>query len=203
MTWIQTHSGRAVDLLKPKPNQIYAGDIIRTLARIPRFNAHTLGPRPYTVALHSVYVHRICKHASPDDRAAHLWALLHDAAEAYIGDMATPVQEALGLRKPGSRYRKMHAAFDRVIAAHFGLTYQQLKESELIVKRCDLLALQAERAAYMSKSDRPWTATWNANLPAKGPAVTVLKPCSPRAAEALFTRTLAMAIWELQHGGRR
>ena len=200
MTWIQTHSGRAVDLLKPKPSQIYAGDIIHALSRLPRFTGHTVGPVAYTVAVHSVYTYRLALNASPGDTTAQLWALLHDAHETYVGDISTPLKQALGFRNKHSKYNSMVRRLDTTIAKHFGLTPQQLDDVHLLVKRCDLIALAAERAAYMSESERSWNVSWNADLPTGLPKVPVLKPCRPAAAEALFTRTLASALLRFHHG---
>lgn len=62
------------------------GDVI---AKIPRFAGRTA--EPYSVAAHSVLVSRLC--SRPEDRA---WALLHDAHEAFIGDLITPAVVLIG-----------------------------------------------------------------------------------------------------------
>jgi hypothetical protein len=79
-----TYAGRMVDLLRPDPEQIELIDIAHALARITRFTGH--GDQCFTVAQHSVMVH---------DLARVPWALLHDAAEAYIGDVSSPLKVAL------------------------------------------------------------------------------------------------------------
>lgn len=61
--------------------------IAHALACTPRFRGHTYAP--CSVAQHSVYVSRYC---APEDA---LWGLLHDAAEAYLGDVASPAKRRL------------------------------------------------------------------------------------------------------------
>lgn len=54
-----------------------------TLAKINRFAGRTA--EPWSVAAHSVLVSRLCPH-----KEEQAWALLHDAHEAFIGDIIAP-----------------------------------------------------------------------------------------------------------------
>lgn len=81
---VHTGSGRLVDLYQPDPDTIHWGDIAHALANTCRFNAHTT--RFYSVAEHCVRV----SFCVPFEDA--LWGLIHDAAEAYIGDIVSPVK---------------------------------------------------------------------------------------------------------------
>jgi len=83
--YLSTRSGQRVQLLQPQPDSIDIGDIALGLSRQYRFNGHTT--TPYTVAQHSVVV----SYLVPAEHA--LQALLHDAAEAYIGDLPSPVKK--------------------------------------------------------------------------------------------------------------
>ncbi|MFA5286352.1 MAG: hypothetical protein WC347_12205, partial [Smithellaceae bacterium] len=78
---IHTFSGIAFDLLNPKPEMILLEDIIHSLALINRFNGAAIFP--YSVAQHSLYVASLL----PSELKLH--GLLHDAAEAYVGDMVS------------------------------------------------------------------------------------------------------------------
>jgi hypothetical protein len=191
MTWIQTHSGEPVDLIDPKPDQIHVADIVHALARISRFTGHTKGATSYTVAQHSVLVHRIVCQASPRDATAQLWALLHDAHEAYVGDISTPMKWALGFAKGRDPLRKLTAAFDWQIARHFGLTAGGLETVEPIVKRADLVALALERNALLGSCKRPWDSL--AGVTAL-PDIKVGRPLRAQSAERLFLRTLTRAV---------
>ena len=88
MTWIGTFSGAKIAFLNPDPAQIRIEDIARVLSRVNRFTGHTTDP--YSVAQHSVLASRLVK----SDAALH--ALMHDAAESYMGDCPRPLKEILG-----------------------------------------------------------------------------------------------------------
>lgn len=88
MSTIKTYSGIWFNLADPKPTDVRIVDIAMSLSRINRFNGHTV--RPYTVAQHSVHV------AGLVGRELRLQALLHDATEAYIGDITRPLKELIG-----------------------------------------------------------------------------------------------------------
>lgn len=85
--WNQTFSGLAFDLVAPEASMVSIKDIAQSLANQCRFNGHTV--RFYSVAEHCLYVSR----AVP--RPFALQALLHDAAEAYVGDMVRPLKSLL------------------------------------------------------------------------------------------------------------
>lgn len=82
---ILTHSGRYIDLANPKPEDFSPEDIAWSLGSMVRYNGHI--PHPYTVARHSV----IMSHYVPDGYA--MEALLHDAGEAYCGDIIYPLKK--------------------------------------------------------------------------------------------------------------
>jgi hypothetical protein len=84
--WMSTYLGGRFYPLDPKPNEIFIEDIAHALSMQNRFNGHTNWP--YTVAQHSVHVSDYVG-GSPEQR---LYGLLHDAAEAYIGDLIRPIK---------------------------------------------------------------------------------------------------------------
>ncbi|MDZ7710054.1 MAG: HD family hydrolase [Roseovarius sp.] len=95
--WQKMLSGRRLDLLDPTPVDIEIEDIAHGLSFVARWNGQTLGDFPYSVAEHSLLVERI--HARLAPRAPAKWrlaALLHDAPEYVIGDMISPVKNAIG-----------------------------------------------------------------------------------------------------------
>lgn len=92
--WIETESGIAFDLLTPRVEDVSLVDIAGHLSKINRYAGATLGPIGYTVAQHSVHVSRILEvWGAPLDVQRE--GLLHDAPEAYYGDVSTPVQRAM------------------------------------------------------------------------------------------------------------
>src|SRR6266702_8144744 len=81
---ITTYTGRHIDLLSPEFADIHIDDIAASLAKTTRFNGHTL--RPYTVAEHSLLG---VEYSLPQHK---LEFLLHDATEAYLGDVVGPLK---------------------------------------------------------------------------------------------------------------
>lgn len=81
---IGTYHGHTLDLLYPDPADIYLSDIARALTRIPRYAGH--GDENYSIADHSVTLANLVPALRND-------ALLHDAAEAYIGDILAPLKD--------------------------------------------------------------------------------------------------------------
>lgn len=118
MTYIQTAGRNYVDLADPDPDQIDIEDIAHGLANICRWVGHTR--QFYSVAEHSLLC---CDCADPEHA---LEALLHDAAEAYVGDVSTPLKAMLG-----PIYTDIEQRIDRVIRAKYGLP-----ERETLVVRC-------------------------------------------------------------------
>ncbi len=77
-------SGRLVSLIDPKPEQICLTDIAKGLSHICRFGGQI--DNFYSVAKHTILVWYLAP--------AHLKkaALLHDASEAYLGDVIKPLK---------------------------------------------------------------------------------------------------------------
>lgn len=82
--WLQTHTGVHFYPLDPRPEEIDITDIAHSLALQCRWAGHV--KQHYSVAEHCVRVSRIV----PKEDA--LWALLHDAAEAYLIDLPRPLK---------------------------------------------------------------------------------------------------------------
>jgi hypothetical protein len=96
-------SGKVIQLLSPKPEQIQLVDIAQALSNICRYT----GQCPfYSVAEHSILVARALQNAGCDLVVVQQ-GLMHDAAEAYLGDVTSPLKaRLLKYRKIESRMRK-------------------------------------------------------------------------------------------------
>lgn len=134
--FVSTISRQRVSLLDPDPRTISLGDIAASLARQCRYNGHVEGF--YSVAEHSVYVSRLIERAGHHPKVQ-MAGLLHDAHEAYIGDITQPVKALLERAAP-SVIRHLEERLDRAICARFGLTYEHLK----MVKPFDVEAYNEE-----------------------------------------------------------
>jgi hypothetical protein len=86
---IQTATGKAFDIVTPSADMIDLTDLAVSIGHICRYNGHV--PSFYSVAEHSVRVSRWLAHRGwPPEMQ--LTGLLHDAAEAYVGDMVRPMK---------------------------------------------------------------------------------------------------------------
>ena len=115
--WQKMLSGRRLDLLDPTPVDIEIEDIAHGLSFVARWNGQTLGDFAYSVAEHSLLVERLYSRLTPASPAKwRLAALLHDAPEYVIGDMISPVKNAVG---PG--YDELDKRLAAAIHIRFGL----------------------------------------------------------------------------------
>ncbi len=108
---ILMHSGKRVHLLAPSVEDIDLEDIAHHLAHIGRFTG--AGDEIATVAQHCVHVSLL----APPALAA--WGLLHDASEAYLGDVSSPLKALL------PEYQRLEALWQDVIAQRFGVPIQR------------------------------------------------------------------------------
>lgn len=136
MKYITTHSGRQLDPLAPRIEDIHIGDIAHSLSHLCRFAGHT--HQFYSVAEHSVRVSFIV------DEIAGLHALLHDATEAYLVDVPTPLKVLL------PQYREIERRLASTIYSAFGLDPDTYKDQ---VKKADLEMCAAEVRDLMPIGD--------------------------------------------------
>jgi hypothetical protein len=157
--WIQTYSGKAFDLVFPTPEMVDIEDIAWSLSRINRYNGHTT--RRYSVAQHCVAMSR---KAMADGHSVEiaLAMLLHDASEAYLGDMTRPVQLLLESLMPGFRatWTDAHNHVSCVILERFGFT-GLIDLHDPLVKQYDNAILLDEKAQVMAPEQRDWGLTWD------------------------------------------
>jgi hypothetical protein len=188
MTWCQTHSGGAVSFLVPKAEDISPQDIAIQISRLNRFCGATR--LPYNVAQHSVHVVQIVRHITPTDYAAHLWAILHDAHEAFTGDVTTPFQQAIKLLLPTGwldPIKVIQHRLDQAIAERFGISWDVVLEVRPIVQRADLIALATEKVQLMATEPAPW-------IPLPPPDNVELLPVGSANAEFLWRSELERCI---------
>jgi hypothetical protein len=136
--WMQTFTGRAFYPMAPHADEVDPVDIAHALGLICRYGGHV--KRFMSVAEHCVLMSQA---VAPENA---LWALLHDATEAYVGDMVRPLKHAM------PAYREAEDRLMLVICDRFGLSYDCPAE----VKAADNRILRDERAALMAPSPLPW-----------------------------------------------
>jgi 5'-deoxynucleotidase YfbR-like HD superfamily hydrolase len=135
-TWLSgdyfiTFSGVHIDPTNPRPEDIRLVDIAHNLSMIPRFGGAC--PSFYSVGSHSMYVADLLP---PGLRVE---GLLHDASEAYCGDLIKCIKVLC------PDYSAVESRFEAAIRARFGLPEVQDPHVKLEIKRADIAALLAER----------------------------------------------------------
>jgi len=173
LTWIQTYSGRKFYPLNPSIGDIYIEDIAQSLSMLCRFTGHC--NNFYSVAQHSVLVSYICKHKHA------LHGLLHDASEAYLSDLNSP------LKRSGEfeNYKMYENKLQSLINLKFGLKDVEPKN----VKNADIKLLATEARDFMSPLHSDWVQPCDP-LPFK------IDPLPPAEAKDLFMDRYI----ELTHG---
>jgi len=139
MTWITTASGARVVLLDPHPSTLLIEDIAHALSNICRYTGHT--GQFYSVAEHSVLA---SLHIS--DAKFALAALMHDASEAYLGDVSRPLKQLIG-----KKYSDLEKRFEARLAQKFRYEYPYPDE----VKWVDLDLLETEYCQLMGMEEHP------------------------------------------------
>lgn len=149
--WMETCSGRKIDFVNPDPEQVFLEDIAWGLSRIPRFCGHTGDWQPLSVAMHSVWVGMYVWEETNNAEAS-LHALLHDAHEAYTGDIPKPLKSLPGLRN------EIQAVEERLqLAIYRALNIPALTpEIAKLVEQADQQALAIEARHHMRSGAASW-----------------------------------------------
>jgi len=176
--WMSMASGRVFWPLDPRADEVHIDDIAQALSNVCRFGGRC--SEFYSVAQHSVWVARYVELRRPGRPLLALHALLHDAAEAYLGDVVRPLKPAMMVRRSGldepfavTEWRVM-----RAIYAHLNLVPPDTVDCGAI-KFADNVALATEARDLMG--DPRWP-----ELPE--PVREHLDFLSPRAARTQFLR---------------
>ena len=139
---IKVSAGHYVDLLNPNPDSIEIETIADALSKICRFGGHC--PRFYSVAEHCVHAVKLAAADEWEDSVL-VAILLHDAAEAYVGDMVKPLKNLL----PG--YVEAEKRIETAISKAFGTM-----DCHDIVKKYDRAMLKAEKLSMWPDDHETW-----------------------------------------------
>ena len=165
---IATASVNYFDLLKPAESVILIEDIAHALSNICRFTGQTY---LYSVAQHSVLV----SYLVPPEHA--LAGLLHDAAEAYVGDVSSPLKALL------PDYQAIETRIERAVLARFDLPYPLPP----CVKEADLIALATEKRDLWEKLEGEW-----GSLAGIDPIMPRILPIPPSLSYEIFMKRFCL-----------
>lgn len=126
---IVTVSGQAFDILRPRPEMVNLRDIAHALSMQCRYNGHV--PTFYSVAEHSVRVAQWME-GQGYGKLECLAGLMHDAAEAYVGDMVRPMKKIPAL---GSHFIALERGVEEAIGERYDIP---LGSMPVAVKQADM-----------------------------------------------------------------
>ena len=151
---MQALSGRMVDVRRFTADDAVPGDIFKALSHLCRFNGHV--SRFYSVAQHSVLVSTIAQRRAwfvdpPSGMTRQrfvvwcaLWGLLHDAHEAYLGDVIAPHKPLCGTLFDAQW------AIDERICDGFGCPWPIHDQVRQVVNLADGVARAIERRELLA-----------------------------------------------------
>lgn len=148
-THLETVSGRKINVTDPDPATIEITDIAWSLSRMPRFSGHSIPYVPYSVAQHCI---QVAKELAPHGPEIQLYGLLHDAAEAYINDLPSPVKHI----------PEIHVVIKKLEDRLMSTIYESLgirpptEEEEAIVKIADKHQQAVEAYNFMYSRGSDW-----------------------------------------------
>lgn len=179
--FIETFTGESFHPLNPTQGSIWIEDIAHHLSNQCRFSGATRVH--YSVAEHSVRVSLLLKEWG-EDEDVQFWGLMHDASEAYLVDLPTPLKQNSAI---GEIYRVAEKRLMREICTRFSMNEVQPARVTL----ADAVLLATEVRDLMPGEPAHWE-----KLMVR-PHGSVIVPWSQKDAEAVF-----LSRFHLLDGGR-
>lgn len=179
--YIRTYTGGKFHVFAPKPDEVSILDIAHALSQQCRFTGHTR--KFYSVAQHSVLVGRaVAKWSCGDFKNYELKGLLHDAAEAYLVDLPTPIKRNVTF---ASEWKCLDARIADAIQEAFGIPGYGVSA---YIKGLDHRMLLTEQRDLMNGADLNEMNHGSFRLDWKEPFDFTIEPWSSEQAEEEFLK---------------
>lgn len=193
--YLVTHSGIRFDLLNPTVEQVDLEDILFALSNLNRYTGHV---GTYSVLEHTIHVAHCVQELFHEINPSWYWttqiatqeALIHDMAEAYTGDISTPMKQLLG-----PAFCEVEARINQVIRQKFDLP----EISEIpghaygIMQQADEMVTHAEALHFLGKDQADWaTKPWPRFRPFGPRYYYQRKPVSAFS----YQKSMFMHLWE-------
>lgn len=169
--WMQTGSNQELVFADDEWIVLPVDLIARALSNICRFTGHA--SRYYSVAEHSLHI----SYLVPQELA--LAALLHDASEAYVGDMSTALKRFMGIS-----FKDVELKATKAVARGYGIPLADLQSP--VIKSFDKRILGDEAKLLM-----PPHAFWDAYEKDHAPTGVDLQCWQPDEANRRFLARFA------------
>lgn len=175
----RTYSGKLIDLLDPKPEEIDFVDIGHCLSMMVRFNGGM--SVPFTVGQHSFNValdvaDKVTKWSKDDARLAVAYAILHDAHETYLGDNISPFKKLIN-DKSGHIITTLETRFDKAIYAAAGLPISIPYDIQRLIKEADKRQYEIEKELRYDPPETSRLGCWSQKK-TFGVFMSVLRVCN-------------------------
>jgi len=170
LPYIETYSGLRLFYDDLKPEAIKIIDIAHSLSHLCRYTGHT--KKFYSVAQHSVLVSN-AQTTLAEKRAG----LLHDATEAYVNDLPSPLKACTDLGDYNNLENRIHDVINAKYKVNDGMTPN--------IKKADLQALFTEKRDVLVRNT-DWG--WGYDIV---PFDEKIIPLGPEEAKKLFMATFA------------
>lgn len=141
---IKVYAGHYFDLQRPNPDDVDIETIAHVLSRICRYGGHC--PQFYSVAEHCLQCARLATLDGLSVDAVRA-VMLHDAAEAYIGDMVKPLKVMI------PQYQEIESLVELAIDRKFNCKFDHYSET---IKKYDRAMLKAEKTAMWPDDAEHW-----------------------------------------------
>lgn len=144
MSKVLTHAtNQLVCLENPHPREFLTPDIVAGLTKVKRLLGRGMSVAAHSLFVYDIYTHLLAGTATPEEQ---LSVLLHDAHEAYIGDIPTPVKRALG-----EKVDELAERLDEAIFKAYGLQLIKGTAHNTSLATADTVALYVEGIKYLGE----------------------------------------------------